>query len=244
MADANSMPKIISFTKKWHSEPYDFIAPTRHELSAAGKNIIVTGGGSGIGLAIATAFARAGAASVAILGRREDKLKSGAANISAAAAQGTKVLYETADLSDLGQTTTAFQAVVDKVGKLDVLVANAGGLPAPGPIAGYDGEKFVQGVSEALLSLFNAFQAFKPLAAPDSILLNTSSCMANIAPTPGMGGYSVAKAAALKLADFIAAENPDLHVVNVQPGWVATDLNEHQKEATDSGTFNTYSLWL
>lgn len=236
MADASGMPDIVSFTKTWHSEPYEFISPTRPELSAAGKNVLVTGGGTGIGNAIAVAFAKAGAKSVSILGRREEKLKAGAVNISAAASNGTtQVLYEAADLLDLSRTKAAFQAIVNKVGKLDVLVANAGGLPVPGPIAGYDGDKFVRGVTEGVLSLFNSFQAFREHAGPEPILLNTSSCMANIAPTPAMGGYSVSKAAALKLADFIAAENPDIHVVNVQPGWVATDLNGHQKEATDTG---------
>ncbi|KAL2131853.1 hypothetical protein VTI74DRAFT_4541 [Chaetomium olivicolor] len=112
--------------------------------------------------------------------------------------------------------------------------ANAGGLPTPGPIAGYDGDKFIRSITEGFLSLFNAFQAFKEHAAPGAVLLNTSSCMANVSPTPGMSAYSVSKAAALKLANVVATENPGLHVVSVQPGWVATDLNGHQKEATDT----------
>jgi NAD(P)-dependent dehydrogenase (short-subunit alcohol dehydrogenase family) len=240
--DLNGMPGVISFTKKWHSEPYDSISPTRPELSAAGKNVIITGGGTGIGLAIAKAFAKAGAASVAIVGRREDKLKSGAAGISAAAAKGTDVLYQTADLSDLERTKAAFQAIADKVGKIDVLVANAGGIPTPGPIAGYDAGTLVRGVTDAVLSLLNSFQAFQPLAGPEPVLLHTSSCMANIAPTPGLGGYAVAKAAALKLANFIAAENPGVRVVNVQPGWVATESNGYQKEAPDSGKRSFFSV--
>ncbi|EEU34499.1 uncharacterized protein NECHADRAFT_55027 [Fusarium vanettenii 77-13-4] len=239
------MPKIISFTKTWHSEPYAFISPTRPELSAAGKNIVVTSGGTGIGNAIATAFAKAGAKSVAILGRRQDKLKSGAVHISAAAAQGTQVLYETADLLDLGQTEAAFQSIVAKVGEIDVLVSNAGGLPEPGPIAGYDGNTFVRAVSDGHLSSLNSFQSFLVHAGPKPILLNTSSYMANITPTPGMSAYSVSKAAALKLSGFIAAENPVMHVVNVQPGWVATDLNGHQMEATDSVELpGQFYVWL
>ncbi|KAK4097028.1 NAD(P)-binding protein [Parathielavia hyrcaniae] len=243
------MPGVISFTKKWHSEPYDFISPTRPELSAAGKNMIITGGGTGIGLAIATAFAKAGAASVAIVGRREDKLKSGAAAISAAAAaaaRGTTVFYQTADLSALEPTKAAFQAIADRVdGKIDVLVANAGRLPTPGPMAGYDAGTLVRGVTDALLTLFNSFKAFQPLAGPDPILLHTSSCMANTAPTPGLGGYSVAKAAALKLANFIAAENPGVQVVNVQPGWVATESNGYHKEAPDAADLpGHFFVWL
>ncbi|KAK4248950.1 hypothetical protein C7999DRAFT_30639 [Corynascus novoguineensis] len=243
--DLNGMPGVISFTKKWHSEPYEFISPTRPELSAAGKNVIVTGGGTGIGLAIARAFVKAGAASVAIVGRREDKLKSGVADISAAAAEGTRVLYETADLSDLEQSKAAFQAIVDKVGKIDVLVSNAGRLTAPGPITDYDADTLIRGVTDALLVLFNSFQAFQPVAGPEPILLNTSSCLANITPTPGLAGYSIAKAAALKLANYIATENPGVHVVNVQPSWVATEGNGYQKEATDSADLpGHFYVWL
>lgn len=242
MADASGMPNIISFTKTWHSAPYDFISPTRPELSAAGKNVLVTGGGTSIGNAIAVAFAKAGAKSVSILGRREDALKAGAANISAAAAsqRTTTVLYESADLQELAQTKAAFHSIATQVGKIDILIANAGGLPTPGPIAGYDGANFVRGVTEGVLSLFNAFQAFREHAGPEPVLLHTSSCMANITPTPAMGAYSVSKAAALKLADFIAAENGEVRVVSVQPGWVATGLNGYQKEATDTGESRTY----
>lgn len=236
------MPDIISFTEKWHNEPYPFISPTRPELSAAGKNVVITGGGTGIGNAIAVAFAQAGAKSVAILGRREEKLKNGAANISAAASKGTQVLYETADLLDLDKTNTAFESIVTKVGNIDVLVSNAGELPPPGPIVDSNGKKLVAAISSSILAVFHSFQAFESHAGPEPILLHTSSCMANMSPTPGMGAYSVSKAATTKLVDFIAVENPNLHAVNVQPGWVATDINGHQKEATDSGVFIPFLL--
>ena len=74
------VPPFVSFTKTYHNKPYDDISPTRPELSAAGKNVVVTGGGTGIGKAIATAFTQAGAKSVAILGRRLDKLEAAVDN--------------------------------------------------------------------------------------------------------------------------------------------------------------------
>lgn len=112
-------PKVIPFTKTWHTGPYDFISPTRPELSAAGRNVIVTGGATGIGNAIAVAFAQAGAKSVAIVGRRLDALKSGAATISAALPTGsdTQVLYEQADLLSRADTTKALQSIASKVGR-------------------------------------------------------------------------------------------------------------------------------
>lgn len=233
--EESGIPQIISFTKKWHSEPYPFISPSRPELSAAGKNIVVTGGGTGIGRAISTAFTKAGAKSVTIIGRRADKLKDAAAVIAEdAVSSDTRVIYEVADLGDKGQVVRAFQSVVDKVGKIDVMVSNAGGVPVPGTLAQISPEDMNGALAQTVMTGLNVAQAFLPLAGPEPVLLNTSTSMAHWLPTPGMGIYTVAKAAALKLFDVVSRENPGLRVVNVQPGWVATDMNGHQKEAPDS----------
>src|SRR6201996_5652360 len=94
---------FTSFTKTYHSEPYASISPSRPELSAAGKNIIITGGGTGIGKSIATSFARAGASTIAILGRREDRLITSSKAINEAAKESkkaVKVLYRVTDLTN------------------------------------------------------------------------------------------------------------------------------------------------
>jgi len=228
-------PAIISFTKTWHSKPYPFISPTRPELSASGKNVIVTGGGTGIGKAIAIAFAQAGAKSVAILGRRLDRLKTSATAISAAASERTDVLYETADLMDRTQVDTALKSITDKVGKIDIFVSNAGALPEPGPILGYNAATFMRGFELNVLSAFNAIQAFMPLAGPEPVLLSISTASAHFAPMPGFAAYSASKAANLKMVDYLAAENPQLHVVNIQPGWIPTEANGMRAEAPDVG---------
>ncbi|KAK8203603.1 hypothetical protein M8818_005253 [Zalaria obscura] len=85
------LPEFPTFTQTYHHAPYAAISPSRPELSAAGKVVVVTGGGTGIGRSIAVSFAQAGADTVAILGRREDRLKSSVAEISAAN-QKTKML--------------------------------------------------------------------------------------------------------------------------------------------------------
>lgn len=62
-------------TKTDHRKPYPAIDPSKPSLSAAGKNVLVTGGATGIGFAIAREFAIAGAASIVIVGRRADVLE-------------------------------------------------------------------------------------------------------------------------------------------------------------------------
>ena len=90
------MPQWVSFTKGWHSQPYEAISMQRPELSMAGKNIVITGGGTGIGKGAAIAFAQAGAGSIAILGRRLDRLKTSKAAIERATTKGIRVFWPTA----------------------------------------------------------------------------------------------------------------------------------------------------
>ncbi|RAH86760.1 oxidoreductase [Aspergillus japonicus CBS 114.51] len=248
MSSSNDYPKPVSFTKEWHSKPYPFISPSRPELSAAGKNVVITGGGSGIGNAIAVAFAQANAKSVSILGRRRETLKAGAEKITTAATDAqtsTQVLCETADLRQRSAVDQALASIVSQVGKVDVFVSNAGSLPTPGLIREYDVEDYLGSVVENLQSALNAVQGFLAVAGPGAVLLNTSSCLANVAPMPGVSGYAVSKAAVLKMMEYVAAENPHVRVVSAQPGWVATEVNGYQAEAPDQAELpGQFYVWL
>jgi len=242
--DVTTFPKFTPFTKAWHTEPYPFISPTRPELSAAGRNIVVTGGGAGIGNAIAVAFATAGAKSVTIIGRRLEKLRTGAASVRAAVPENaeTQVFYEQADLLSHDDTTRAFAAIAGKVGgKIHVLVSNAGPVseggatPASRLISDATDEQLVGSFRGIVLTAIHAMQAFLPLAGPNPVLLSTNTCFAHWPAIPNFGLYSCGRAALLKFTDYIQAENPHVRIVSVQPGWVATEGNGFQKEATDSG---------
>ncbi|KIW18372.1 hypothetical protein PV08_02660 [Exophiala spinifera] len=242
MAD---LPEFKSLTKKFHTHPYPAISPTRPELSAKGKNVIVTGGGTGIGLGIAVAYAQAGAKSVAILGRRIDKLKEGAEVISKEATKDTKVIFGKADLSDRSQVDAALKSITDQFGKIDILVSNAGYLPTTGVLLDYDPALLMRGFELNVLTTLNILQAFVPLAGADPIVINVSTAMAHFRPVKGAGGYTITKAANLKLVDSFAWENPQIHVVNLQPGWVPTELNGYQKEATDVAELpGQFAVWL
>lgn len=95
-----------------------------------GTVALVTGASSGIGHATALELAREGA-SVAVVGRREDRLTDLAAEITGA---GGKALVVPADITTAQAAAEAVERTVDGLGRLDTLVNNAGLMllgPAP-----------------------------------------------------------------------------------------------------------------
>lgn len=218
-----------SFTKTWHTKAYPAILPTRPEVSAVGKVIFITGGGSGIGKATAIAFAEAGARVIAIFGRRIEKLQLAAVEISKANSKGTTtVIAEGADVSQRQALEDAFASAIHKAGggKIDVFVNNAGVIKTPSPLATYSEEELRESIEGNIIGSFNAIQAMMPLLAPKAKILNISSGIAHITPIPGFWAYASSKLAIVKMFDSLQAENPDLGVFNVQPGVVTTDLNQ------------------
>ncbi|MCJ1314485.1 hypothetical protein MMC25_008167 [Agyrium rufum] len=222
------IPPFASFTKTWHNDSYPAISPTQPALSAAGKHVVVTGGGTGIGASIALSFAKAGAASVSILGRREDRLKKSTAAISDAAHSATKVLYEVADLTNGADVRRAIDSIASRVGdKISIFVANAGSIPTMGPLATDDVDAFMRGFDMNVRTILNSLQAFIPNAvAEDPVLINISTGMVHIDAIAGMASYSSSKAAGTKLVEYFAKENPSWRVYNVQPGVVKTEMND------------------
>lgn len=221
------IPELVYFTKTAHHEAYSRISPLRHEVSAGGKNVVVTGGGTGIGRAVAIAFTQAGAKSVSILGRREDRLKLTLDKLQTITlSKSTTFSYQTCDLRRHEQVETALDAIVKKVGQIDILVSNAGSLPDLGPLANYNSDHFLDAFALNVQSTLNAVQGFMRRSGPKPMILNINSCISHMSPIPMTGAYGVSKAANLKLMDYFATENPNLHIVNVQPGTVETEMSE------------------
>src|SRR4051812_35248898 len=101
----------------------------QHNIS--GSVVLVTGASSGIGAATAISLAASGA-KVALVARRQDRLDDVAAQISA---RGGIALTVVADITDAGQASAAVQRTVDRFGRLDTVVNNAG-VMLLGPIDG------------------------------------------------------------------------------------------------------------
>lgn len=115
-------------TETVHAGPYDAISPTRPELNQAGKNILITGGGTGVGLAIAKAFVQASASTVIIVGRRADVLETARKTLEDDAksdATETKIIAKACDVSKNIEVDALWKYLEDEKITIDVFVANA-----------------------------------------------------------------------------------------------------------------------
>lgn len=217
-----------SFTRTWHNKPYPQISPLRPELRTTDSVVFITGGGTGIGKATAIAFAQAGAKAIAIFGRRLDKVESAAEEIRMADPTGLiNVIVESVDLSQHTAVDVAFAQALRKTGqaKINVFIHNAGILQTNGPVAGYEYEEYRKGLEINMVGAFNAVQAMLPLLSPSAKVFNISSCIAHISLMPRSWAYAATKIANTKMFEYLQAENPNLHIVNVHPGVVNTEIN-------------------
>jgi NAD(P)-dependent dehydrogenase (short-subunit alcohol dehydrogenase family) len=195
-----------------------------------GKIAVVTGGNSGIGLATAKLLRQEGAR-VAISGRDQATLTAAAKEI------GADTLAIRADVTSIKDMEAFFANVVERLGKIDVLFANAGVAKfapiADSPESLYD-EVFdinVKGV------FFTIQKALPHLNDGASVVLNTT--FFNQAGTPGTSVYSASKAAVRSFARTAAAElvGRGIRVNAVSPGPIATPIYGRlglPKEAVDA----------
>ncbi|MFY9932603.1 MAG: SDR family oxidoreductase [Streptosporangiaceae bacterium] len=171
--------------------------------SLDGKVALITGGGTGIGAAIAMAFAGAGAR-VAVTGRRPGPLEQTAGQIVAA---GGTTLTIPADVADLDAMTGAVGTVLDRFGKLDIVVANAGIMLPDRPVLEYPPGDWQQVLDTNLTGVWNTARVTVPAltdAGGGSIVV-VGSGMARVS-AGGSGPYAVAKAGASALVRVLAAE--------------------------------------
>lgn len=210
-------------TPTWHNNTYPTLSPSRPELSAKGKTILITGGGTGIGAETARYFAAAGAARIALLGRRPEPLHATKASIQQAY-PSVDVFVAPTDVTNKDQVDRAFDNFL-KNNKLDVLVTAAATLGPKETVNDVDGPAFLQGIQSNLEGALYAAQAFLRHAADDAVVVDINSSAAHIDFSPLYPSYSVAKLAVFRMWDIVAFAHPKIRVYHIQPGVVDTDMN-------------------
>jgi NAD(P)-dependent dehydrogenase (short-subunit alcohol dehydrogenase family) len=219
------MSGFPSPTKKWHTSSYPTIDPARPELSAKGKSVVITGGGSGIGLAISKAFALAGASQIAIIGRRAEVLAKAKASITdLIGSDKTNIFVVSADLSKKDQVDSAFTKIHSAFGgkPLDIFVNNAGYFSGDRPFGTETPEEWDSAIDINIKGLYLGVTAFIANAKADATVINISTAIAHIPAgfRSGFSSYAATKLAGSKIMEFVQAEHPSLFVVDVHPGQV------------------------
>ena len=183
----------------------------------AGKNALITGGGSGINFAIAQRFAASGA-NVALIGRTKEKLDSAADEIRKT---GVKAGGFPADVRDYDALALAIKASRDELGELDLVVCGAAGN-FPAPVLGMSANAFKAVIDIDLLGTFNTCRAvFEHLRRPGASIINISATQAFI-PMPLQAHVCAAKAGVDMLTKCLAIEwgSQGVRVNSIAPGAV------------------------
>lgn len=193
--------------------------------SMVGKSILVTGGGSGIGEGIAGLLSERGAL-VTIVGRGAERL-SGVADKLNAAAGGEPVLAHAADVTDEEQVAGAVSAATARTGRLDGIVACAGGSETIGPITQMDTEAWKRTVDLNLNgTMFTIKYGARELVHGGGGAIVAISSIAASNTHRWFGAYGVTKSGVDHLvalaADELGASN--VRVNGIRPGLTRTEL--------------------
>ena len=182
-----------------------------------GQVAIVTGGGSGIGRCTAHELAALGAA-VAIVGRKAEKLDAVRAEIEAA---GAVCSTHVCDIREEDAVRATVAAVLERHGRIDALVNNAGGQ-FPSPLANITAKGWDAVVRNNLTGGFLMARecATQWMGDHGGAIVNI---IADIwGGMPGMGHSGAARAGMLNFTETAALEWAPIRVNAVAPGWIAS----------------------
>jgi 3-oxoacyl-[acyl-carrier protein] reductase len=193
-------------------------------FSLKDKVALVTGASQGIGRETALAIAEAGA-KVAIAARNEEKLQALAQEITA---KGGEALVVKMDVADAEQIKAGFKAILEKFGKLDILVNNAAitrdGLAMRMKLEDWEAVLRTNLTGAHLCTQ----QALSPMMkARTGRIINISSVVAHTG-NPGQANYVAAKAGLIGLTKSIAMEiaSRNITVNAVAPGFIETPMTD------------------
>jgi NADP-dependent 3-hydroxy acid dehydrogenase YdfG len=196
-------------------------------IDLSNQVVAVTGASSGIGEATALACARAGAM-VALAARREDRIAALAERI---AGEGGSALAVHTDVGREGQARAFIERTHAELGRLDVLVNNAG-VMLLGPIAGASTEEWRRMIDANVYGVLYCTHAALPLMAAQGSghIINVSSVAGRVARA-GSGVYNLTKFGVGAFSEALRQEAVPMgvRVTLVEPGAVATELPRHNR---------------
>jgi NAD(P)-dependent dehydrogenase (short-subunit alcohol dehydrogenase family) len=195
-------------------------------FSLEGKVAIVTGASKGIGEAIARVFAQYGA-KVVISSRKQADLEVLAEEIKNE--YRAEVLPLAAHAGDINQLQELLTKTIEVFGQVDILVNNAATNPVFGPSLDCSGDAFDKIMQVNVKSPFEFAKLVYPFMRQNGggSIVNISS-IAGSTPDPGLGMYSVSKAALNMLTKVLAKEwgIDGIRVNALSPGLIKTKFSQ------------------
>jgi short-subunit dehydrogenase len=191
-------------------------------MKIAGKVVVVTGASSGLGAEMARQLGRMGL-KVGLTARRERELEEVAGSIRS---EGGTAFVAPADAADPAALKAAIGAIVEALGPVDLLIANAG-LGISTPALAFSADAFDRMIRVNLASVGHAIEAVLPrmLREGRGQIVGISS-LAGFRGLPGSAGYSATKAGLSALLEGLRPElrRAGVAVTTVHPGFVRTPM--------------------
>jgi len=214
-------------TATFHHDTYPYINPSNPSLAlAVGSTVLITGGGQGIGVAFAEAFSAAGAANIVLLGRNLSTLEETKALVEKRPKNKSRVSTFAVDITDKMRVDEVFNDIASTIGNIDIYIANAGFMATPMRLAEASIQEFESALSINVIGPLIMAQAFLRHKGPNATIIAINTGAAHIYYMGPVPSYVASKAAAARMMDQLAFENPDVRVFNLHPGIIPTAMNE------------------
>jgi NAD(P)-dependent dehydrogenase (short-subunit alcohol dehydrogenase family) len=198
--------------------------PVLERFSLAGKVALVTGASSGLGAGFAVALAQAGA-DVVLAARRQDGLEAGRREVEKL---GRSALAVPTDVTDPGACRAVVQAAVERFGRLDVLVNNAG-MGTAVPALREDPGQFRQVIDVNLMGAYWMAQAAAQVMPPGSSIVNIASVLGLVKSSWPQAAYAASKAGLIGLTRDLNQQwsgRRGIRVNAVAPGYFRSEMTD------------------
>jgi len=212
--------------------------------SFEGKHVLITGASSGIGKALAFEFARCGG-HVSLLARRRDRIEEIASQLKQTYPK-QKILPIVADVTSDASMREAVSNSIQKIGPLDVVLANAG-FGVAGEVAELELDDFRRQFETNVFGVLRTIKETIPSLAETRGRLAIIGSVNGYVSLPGISAYAMSKFSVRALSDAVYHEMlpRGISVTHIAPGFVVSEIRRVDNEGSLAETAkDPIPMWL